>query len=93
MGGASGLASAVLATQLIRSGIIRAAIAIGAEAPLRPEVWNAYEAAGLLDGSDEPTAYRPFDANREGMILGEGAAALMLEDRPVGHAARRAYLR
>ena len=81
MGGASGLASAVLATQLIRSGIIRAAIAIGAEAPLRPEVWSAYESAGLLDGSDDPTAYRPFDANRQGMILGEGAAALMLEDR------------
>ncbi len=81
MGGASGLASVVLATQLIRSGIIRAAIAIGAEAPLRQDVWSAYESAGLLDASDDPMAYRPFDANRGGMILGEGAAALMLEDR------------
>ena len=81
MGGASGLASVVLATQLIRSGIIRAAIAIGAEAPLREDVWSAYESAGLLDSSDDPEAYRPFDAKREGMILGEGAAALMLEDR------------
>ena len=81
MGGASGLGAVVLATQLIRSGIIRAAIAIGAEAPLRPEVWNAYDASGLLDRSADTTAQRPFDANRLGMVLGEGAAALMLEDR------------
>ena len=81
MGGASGLASVALATQLIRSGVIRAAIAVGAEAPLRSEVWNAYEFSGLLDRSDDPNAQRPFDANRAGMILGEGAAALMLEDR------------
>ncbi|MDE2892539.1 MAG: beta-ketoacyl synthase N-terminal-like domain-containing protein [Chloroflexota bacterium] len=81
MGGASGLASVVLASQTIRSGISRAAIAIGAEAPLRQDVWSAYESAGLLDSSDDPMAHRPFDANRQGMILGEGAAALMLEDR------------
>ena len=81
MGGASGLASVVLATQLIRSGIIRAAVAIGAEAPLREDVWKAYESAGLLDATDDPMAYRPFDANRRGMILGEGAAALLIEDR------------
>ena len=81
MGGASGLASVVLATQLIRSGVLRAAIAVGAEAPLRAEVWNAYESSGLLDRSDDPNGQRPFDAKRLGMILGEGAAALMLEDR------------
>ncbi len=80
-GGASGLSAVVLATQMIRSGIVRAAIAIGAEAPLRPDVWNAYESSGLLDRSDDNGAQRPFDANRLGMILGEGAAALMLEDR------------
>ena len=80
-GGASGLAVLVLATQLIRAGVVRAALAIGAEAPLRPDVWSAYESAGLLDPSDDPRAQRPFDARRQGMILGEGAAALMLEDR------------
>ena len=80
-GGASGLATVVLAAQLIRSGVIRAAIAIGAEAPLRPETWGAYESAGLLARSDDPRAQRPFDARRAGMLLGEGAAALMLEDR------------
>ena len=80
-GGASGLAAVVTAAQLIRSGVIRAALAIGAEAPLRPEVWNQYEAAGLLDPTDDAHAQRPFDARRQGMVLGEGAAALMLEDR------------
>ena len=81
MGGASGLASVVLATQLIRSGVVRAALAIGAEAPLRADVWQSYESSGLLDQTDDPNAQRPFDANRQGMILGEGAGALMLEDR------------
>ncbi|MYE06079.1 MAG: hypothetical protein F4Y04_02470, partial [Chloroflexi bacterium] len=71
----------VLATQRIRTGVIRAALAIGAEAPLRADIWNAYESAGLLDSSGDLNAQRPFDANRQGMILGEGAAALMLEDR------------
>jgi len=81
MGGASGLASIVLASQLIRSGVMRAALAIGAEAPLQPEIWHAYESAGLLDPTDDHRGQRPFDAQRQGMILGEGAAALMLEDR------------
>ena len=80
-GGASGLAAVVLATQLIRSGVMRAALAVGAEAPLRPDVWSAYESSGLLDRTDDPRGQRPFDAKRLGMILGEGAAALMLEDR------------
>ncbi len=81
MGGASGLAATVLAAQLIRAGVVRAALAIGAEAPLRPEVWQAYESMGLLDRTDDLRAQRPFDAKRTGMILAEGAAALMLEDR------------
>ncbi len=81
MGGASGLAAVVLAAQLIRAGTMRAALAIGAEAPLRPDIWEAYESAGLLDRSADPSAQRPFDATRQGMVLGEGAAALMLEDR------------
>ncbi len=81
MGGASGLGAIALAAQMIRSGLVRAALAIGAEAPLRPEVWDAYEASALLDPGDDPRAQRPFDVNRRGMILAEGAAALMLEDR------------
>lgn len=80
-GGASGLTAVVVAAQLIRSGVIRAAIAVGAEAPLTPEIWSAYDSLGLLDRSGNPSAQRPFDADRAGIVLGEGAAALMLEDR------------
>ena len=80
-GGASGLAAVAAAAQMIRAGTIRAALAIGAEAPLRPEIWNAYEAAGLLDPQADPRGQMPFDVRRRGLALGEGAAALWLEDR------------
>ena len=80
-GGASGAAAIAQAAALIRSGAARAAIAVGAEAPLTPEVWAAWERAGLLDPGAAPDAQRPFDARRRGIVLGEGAGALLLEDR------------
>ncbi len=80
-GGASGLAAVVQAAAMIRSGVVRAALAVGAEAALEPPVWEAWERLGLLDPGAEPDAQRPFDARRRGVVLGEGAAALLLEDR------------
>ena len=80
-GGASGLAAIAQATAMIRSGVVRAAIAVGAEAPLSSDVWEAWNATGLLDPGAEADAQRPFDARRRGVVLGEGAGALLLEDR------------
>ena len=80
-GGASGAAAIVQAAAMIRSGVVRAALAVGAEAPLSANVWEAWERAGLLDPGAEPDAQRPFDARRRGLVLGEGAGALLLEDR------------
>ena len=80
-GGASSLAAIQQAAAMIRRGDARAALAGGAEAPLRADVWAAYAAAGLLSSQSDPQAQRPFDLLRDGMVLGEGAAVLLLEDR------------
>lgn len=79
-GAASGLAAICTAAGMIRAGVARAALAGGSDA-LSEAAWRAHEAVGLLDPSGDPAAQRPFDARRRGMVLGEGAAVLMLEDR------------
>jgi 3-oxoacyl-(acyl-carrier-protein) synthase len=81
--GASGLAAILQAADLIRSGAISAAIAGGAEAPLRDEVFDAYAEAGLLAEGADTDGQRPFDLQRRGMVLGEGAAVLLLEERSI----------
>ncbi len=80
---ASGLIAIGEATALIQSGAVQIAVAGGAEAPLGRRIWSAYEAAGLLSRQSEPNALRPFDLLRDGLVLGEGAAALVLENRDV----------
>jgi len=80
-GAASGLIAIHQATAMIQSGSVRAALAGGADAPLRPEVLGAYDALGLLSSQAAPEAQRPFDLLRDGAVLGEGAAVFLLEDR------------
>ena len=82
-GAASGLIAIGQAMALIQSGAVQIAIAGGAEAPLDRGVWAAYEAAGLLSSQAGPDALRPFDLLRDGTVLGEGAAALLLENRDI----------
>lgn len=65
------------AFQLVRSGATDVMIAGGAEAPLFFGVIKAWE--GLRVMARE--ACRPFSKNRSGMVQGEGAAVLVLEDR------------
>ncbi len=60
---------------MVRSGMVEAAIAGGSEAPFSLGLLKAWEAMRVVS----PDTCRPFSRDRRGMILGEGAAMLVLE--------------
>lgn len=71
------------AFHLIRDGRADAALAGGVEVPLSPLAFGAFDIIRALSAghNDMPgTAARPFDAERDGFVMGEGAALLMLEE-------------
>lgn len=65
----------------IRAGEIDAAIAGGAEVPLSPLAFGAFDIIHALSSRNgEPAAAaRPFDRDRDGFVMGEGAALVVLE--------------
>ena len=67
----------------IRSGVVDVALAGGAEAPLMPLTFGAFAAIRAMSTrNDDPAhASRPFDRDRDGFVMGEGAAMLVLEER------------
>lgn len=69
------------AAAIIRRGQADAMIAGGAEAAIVPMAMAGFENMGALSSrNDEPTrASRPFDAERDGFIMGEGAGIIVLE--------------
>lgn len=70
------------AFRAIRDGYLHTAVAGGAEAQLNEGTIGAWMALGALatEHADGPHATsRPFDAQRTGLVLGEGAAVLVLE--------------
>ncbi len=77
------------ACEIIKRGDVQVMIAGGAEAPITPISVAGFNAAGALSvRNDEPQkASRPFDAQRDGFVMGEGAAVLVLES--LGHALKR----
>jgi 3-oxoacyl-[acyl-carrier-protein] synthase II len=70
------------AAELIRRGDADAVLAGGAEACLTPLILAGFCAMRGLAAEDEhpPRASRPFDATREGFVMGEGACVLVLEE-------------
>src|SRR3954452_6873967 len=72
--GAHAIGSAV---RMIQSGDADAAVAGGSEAALTPLATAAFHA---LDAMSKRGVSCPFDARRDGFVMGEGAAVLILED-------------
>ncbi len=71
------------AFHLIRSGSADAALAGGVEVPLSPLAFGAFDiirALGAGHNDDPEQAARPFDAERDGFVMGEGGALLVLEE-------------
>ena len=67
----------------IRHGDAKIMLTGGSDAPLAYAVVRAWEAMRVMATGDAETAYRacrPFHADRRGLVLAEGAAALVLED-------------
>ena len=67
----------------IRDGYADVMIAGGSEAPLHPLCFGAFSVIRAMSTrNDDPgTASRPFDRDRDGFVMGEGGAVLILEER------------
>ncbi len=89
---ASGAVAIGDAFRAIARGDIRAALAGGCEAPLSPLVYGAFTVIRAMStrNDDPAAACRPFDRDRDGFVMGEGAAMLVLEryDDAVARGAR-----
>jgi 3-oxoacyl-[acyl-carrier-protein] synthase II len=86
---ASGVISVGEALRYIRDDMADVILAGGAEAPLSPLTYGAFDFIKTMsrwDG-DPPFACKPFDLNRDGFVMGEGAATLVIEEYE--HAVRR----
>jgi len=86
---ASGAVALGEALGALRAGEIDAAIAGGVEIPLSPLAFGAFDIIRALSAgsNDDPAhACRPFDARRDGFVMGEGATLLVLEAEDVARA-------
>ena len=86
---ASGAEAVGYAVEMIRSGRADVVVAGGTEASIHPMPLGAFAASRTLSlRNDDPQhASRPYDIDRDGFVLGEGAAVLVLESAE--HAAAR----
>jgi 3-oxoacyl-[acyl-carrier-protein] synthase II len=78
------------AARMIRAGEVDVAVCGGAEACIDRVSYGAFAAARAMSTgfNDQPTqASRPFDAARDGFVMGEGAGILVIEE--LEHALRR----
>ncbi|AEE46396.1 beta-ketoacyl-[acyl-carrier-protein] synthase family protein [Cellulomonas fimi] len=86
---ASGAEAIGYGVEMIRSGRADVVVAGGTEAPIHPMPIGAFAASRTLSQrNDDPTAAsRPYDVDRDGFVVGEGAGVVVLES--AAHAAAR----
>ena len=78
----SGTLAIGMAAILIRSGFVDRALCGGADAPITQAIFTGWTNMRVMAKHSEPQkASRPFDARRNGLVLGEGAAMVVLESR------------
>lgn len=85
----SGIDAIGYAHQLVADGEADIVLAGAADSPISPVTVASFDAIGATspDNDDPEHASRPFDADRHGFVLAEGAAVLVLEEAE--HARRR----
>jgi 3-oxoacyl-[acyl-carrier-protein] synthase II len=78
---ATGAHSIGAAMDMLNLGYADIVVAGGTEATISPIVVDSYDCMGVLSHrNDEPAkASRPFDLDRDGFVIGEGAGVLVLE--------------
>jgi 3-oxoacyl-[acyl-carrier-protein] synthase II len=99
-GCASSSDAAGMALMALRAGMVDAMVVVGADAHVRWETLHGMELLKVIstracaDDREAAAASRPFDATRDGFVLGEGAWAVVLERDGAGddRARRRARL-
>ncbi len=78
----SGATAIQLGVEAIRRGETEAALCIGTDGSVNPESLIRFSLLSALSTHNDPPegAAKPFSKNRDGFVMGEGGAALVLED-------------
>ena len=76
-----------VAAEMVQRGELDVVVVGATEDPIEPTVFSAMCAAGALSTKNDQPSPSPFDAERDGPVLGEGSAVLIFED--LEHAMRR----
>lgn len=85
---ATGLVSLIRGAELIRTRVCDVVLAGSTDASLQPALLGCYHRMGVMSRSSDPlAACKPFDRDRDGFLVGEGASILVLESQ--SHATRR----
>jgi 3-oxoacyl-[acyl-carrier-protein] synthase II len=90
----SGATAIQLGVEAIRRGETDAALCIGTDGSVNPESLIRFSLLSALSTQNDPPegAAKPFSKNRDGFVMGEGAAALVLENAEAARARGAAIL-